>query len=538
MVPILAGWPKGEGRVDALESAGPMEQLAGMAVIPIIIPAPSKPAAAIARRASEWARLSRTPWRELRRMQDALVRRLVVERVHPFSAHYRRVMREARVDPRSIKGVDDLRRLPFTTKHDLLQAASDERTRRDFVLQPTPELVKQHWPLGRKLALLSKEAKEELRREYTPNFVTFTTGRSSEPVAFAYTPHDIDALHKVGGRMLDVHDIADPAARIVNLFPFAPHLAFWQASFAGLETGRFVLSTGGGKVMGTSGNIRLVERIQPQALIGTPGFLYHLLRQAREEGKRFSKVERVILGAEKVPPGLKKKIAEVLAEMGSDRAVVSGTYGFTEARMAFSECPTGHEHSSGYHTYPDLCVFEVVDPETGEPVQEGAKGELVYTPLDGRGTTVLRYRTGDLAIGGVSTEPCPWCGRTVPRIHSDLRRVSDQRALELTKIRGTLVDLSAMGAILSGIAEVVEWQVAIAKLRDDPLELDVFTVRVSLKPGADATLAKEKIRRELHDALEVTPNAVEVLDDARMLELLGMETELKEKRFLDLRPKA
>jgi phenylacetate-coenzyme A ligase PaaK-like adenylate-forming protein len=235
---------------------------------------------------------------------------------------------------------------------------------------------------------------------------------------------------------------------------------------------------------------------------------------------------------------LKKKIAEVLAEMGSDRAVVSGTYGFTEARMAFSECPTGHEHSSGYHTYPDLCVFEVVDPETGEPVEEGAKGELVYTPLDGRGTTVLRYRTGDLAIGGVSTEPCPWCGRTVPRIHSDLRRVSDQRALELTKIRGTLVDLSAMGAILSGIAEVVEWQVAIAKLRDDPLELDVFTVRVSLKPGADANLAKEKIRRELHDALEVTPNAVEVLDDARMLELLGMETELKEKRFLDLRPKA
>jgi hypothetical protein len=95
-----------------------------------------------------------------------------------------------------------------------------------------------------------------------------------------------------------------------------------------------------------------------------------------------------------------------------------------------------------------------------------------------------------------------------------------------------------MGSILSGIAEVVEWQVAIGKLHDDPLELDVFTVRVSLKQGADPAQAREKIRRELHDSLEVAPNAVEVHDEARMLELLGMETELKEKRFLDLRPKA
>lgn len=471
-------------------------------------------------------------------MQDALLRRAIRERIYPFSAHYRRMMDAAKVDPRSIKGVDDLRRLPFTTKADLLAAAGDEQRRRDFVLAPTPELVKRHWPLGKKLGLLSRGAKEDLRREYTPNFVTFTTGRSSEPVAFAYTPHDLDALHKVGGRMLDVHAIADPAARIVNLFPFAPHLAFWQACFAGFETGRFVLSTGGGKTMGTSGNIRLVDRVQPEVLIGTPGFLYHLLREAQAEGKRLSKVERVILGAEKVPPGLKKKIAETLAEMGSPRAIVSGTYGFTEARMAFSECPVGHDESSGYHLYPDLCVFEVVDPESGEPVKEGEKGELVYTPLDGRGTTVLRYRTGDLAVGGIRHEPCPWCGRTVPRIHSDLRRVSDQRALALTKIRGTLVDLSAMGTLLSGLPEVVEWQVAISKLHDDPLELDVFTVRVSLKAGCDEQAAKERIRRELHDSLEVSPNAVEVHPNAKMLELLGMETELKEKRFLDLRPKS
>jgi len=506
-------------------------------IVPIFIPMAHTSGWSTRRRAEEWAKLARTPWKTLRERQDALVRKLIQERVYPFSAHYRRLMDEQRIDPRSIRSVDDLRRLPFTTKQDLLTSAGNEERRRDFVLAPSPELVRKHWPWHKKLTLLGSAGKEDLRREYTPNFVTFTTGRSSEPVAFAYTPHDLEALLKVGGRMLDVHAIHDPQARIVNVFPFAPHLAFWQATFAGFETGRFVLSTGGGKVMGTSGNIRLVDRMQPAVLIGTPGFLYHLLRQAQDEGKRFTKVERVILGAEKVPSGLKKKIAETLAEMGSTQAVVSGTYGFTEARMAYSECPTPHDASSGYHTYPDLCVFEVVDPVSGEPVRDGEKGELVYTPLDGRGTTVLRYRTGDLAVGGMQTEPCPWCGRTVPRIHSDLRRVSDQRALNLTKIRGTLVDLSAMGTLLSGLPDVLEWQVAIAKLHDDPLELDVFTVRVSLRAGAEPAAARERIRRELHDTLEVSPNAIEVHSNAQMLEFLGMETELKEKRFLDLRPK-
>ena len=115
----------------------------------------------------------------------------------------------------------------------------------------------------------------------------------------------------------------------------------------------------------------------------------------------------------------------------------------------------------------DLGVFELVDPLSGEPVGEGVTGEIVYTPIAGHGTILCRYRTGDLAVGGMTWEPCPHCGRTVPRIASELKRSSDQKAMSLTKIKGTLVDLPAMGETLSSMPDVEEWQVVIKKVNDE-----------------------------------------------------------------------
>jgi phenylacetate-coenzyme A ligase PaaK-like adenylate-forming protein len=488
---------------------------------------------------SRWSALARADRADLRRLQDERLATHVRERLYPFSAHYRRVFDAAGVRPSEIRTVADLARLPFTTKQDLLEAQSDPARKRDFVLIPTPDLIKAHWPLGKKLELLlgGEAAREKLRRDFTPNFVTFTTGRSSDPVVFAYTPYDLAILSESGARMLDVHGIEDVNARIVNTFPFAPHLAFWQATLAGFETGRMMLSTGGGKVMGTAGNVRLMERMQPTVLIGTPGFMYHVLREAADKGTKLDQVNLVILGAEKVTPGLKEKMAEALARMGSRNVTISGTYGFTEARMAFSECPAKHDESPGYHVYPDLGVFEVVDVESGRVLGEGETGELVYTPIDGHGTVLCRYRTGDLAVGGITSEPCPWCQRTVPRIQSELRRASDQRSMSLTKIKGTLVDLSSMGSLLSNLAEVEEWQVVLQKQNDDPHDLDQLVVRLSLKSGTDPVAYEKRVREELLIGVEVAPNRVEFKTTPEMLEVLGMETEMKEKRFLDRRPK-
>ena len=214
---------------------------------------------------SRWSSLARAPRAELEDIQRRALQRFVREELYPFSAHYRRAFDAAGLKPRDVRTIDDLRRLPLTTKKDLLDAQVDPARKRDFVLVPAPETIRAHWPLRRKLPLLlgGASAREELRYEYTPNFVTFTTGRSSEPVLFAYTPHDLELLCEVGARMLDVHDIGDPAARILNMFPFAPHLAFWQTTLAGFRTGRMMIPTGGGKLLGTSGNLRMAKLFAP-----------------------------------------------------------------------------------------------------------------------------------------------------------------------------------------------------------------------------------------------------------------------------------
>src|SRR5207302_5618883 len=102
---------------------------------------------------------------------------------------------------------------------------------------------------------------------------------------------------------------------------------------------------------------------------------------------------------------------------------VVGTYGFTEAKLAWPECPFPHDQpSSGYHLYPDLAIIEVIDPQTGETQPTGKPGEVVFTPLDARGSVALRYRTSDYTDGGLTYEPCPYCGRSLPRLLGNISR--------------------------------------------------------------------------------------------------------------------
>jgi len=297
------------------------------------------------------------------------------------------------------------------------------------------------------------------------------------------------------------------------------------------------LSTGGGKVMGSSGDLRAITRLRADVLIGVPGYVYHLLRRASAEGLDLSSVRCVVLGAERVPPGLKAKICALLEQVGARDVRVFGTYGFTEARMAFAECPTRDNAYTGYHLYPDLAIFEVVDPATGEVVPEGADGELVFTPLHARASTVFRYRTGDRVRGGLQYGPCPHCGRTVPRISSDLTRESSLKDLQLLKVKGTLVNLEDCAMLLGSMPEVEEWQIELRKKDDDPLEVDELTVHLALRPGSDPEQAAGRVREKFHSHLELTPNHVRFLELDSMLKKIGMETEMKERRFVDCRPK-
>ena len=205
--------------------------------------------------------------------------------------------------------------------------------------------------------------------------------------------------------------------------------------------------------------------------------------------------------------------------------------------MAFAECPTPDNAYTGYHLYPDLAIFEVINPETGEVVPDGEDGELVFTPLKARASTVFRYRTGDRVRGGLRYEPCPHCGRTVPRISSDLTRESSLKDLQLLKVKGTLVNLEDAAMLLGSMPEVEEWQIELRKKDDDPHEVDEMVVHLSVKPGSSEQAATNSVQELFKSRLEISPNQVQFLGLDSMLQKIGMETEMKEKRFLDARPK-
>ncbi len=461
--------------------------------------------------------------------------------MYPFSPWYKALFDKHSIRPGHIRRVEDLADVPFTSKNDLLATPEDPDRPRRFVLHPSPELIRAHWPALQKVQLLAQRTlfgkervRKDLRREYYPIFVTFTTGRSAVPVPFFYSGHDLDNLTESGLRLTDTLAFREDD-RGLNLFPYAPHLAFWQVAMGGIAAGTLVMHTGGGKVAGTEGNLRALERIKPHIILGVPGYLYHLMREALKRDLRIEGVREVVFGADSVPPGLKQKAHMLMEKLGSPNVSVLGTYGFTEARMAWGECPTPDGSSSGYHVFPDMGIFEVINPDTGEVLPHEADGELVYTPLTGRGTTVFRYRTGDLVEGGINHEPCPYCGRTLPRISSRLSRVSSVHTINLKKVKGTLINLEELGRVLADDLEIEEWQVELRKKDNDPHEVDELVVNIALKAGADQAGVEARIRERIKSHCEISPNLVRFLEIEQLLDKLGMEREMKEKRFVDAR---
>src|SRR5439155_5203579 len=352
---------------------------------------------------AKWQEL---PEKILRRLQAEKFRRYLGQGVWPFSAHYRALFGQLGLSTDSFRSLDDLQRLPFTSKTDLLNTPANPQRLKDFLLIPEEQaLARRTSTLLRALLRGRERVKRGLEAEFRPIFMTTTTGRSADPIPFFYSQHDLANLTLAGDRLFEVCG-TQRQWRAVSLFPYAPHLAFWQTHYGGAAFGVFTASTGGGKVMGTDGNLRLIGKIKPNVLIGMPTFIYHVLQQAVEREMRFENLRQIVLGGEKVPDGMRRKLAHLAGELGADEMDIVATYGFTEAKMAWGECPgAGDEAPGGYHLYPDLGIVEVIDPKTGEALPPGHAGELVFTPLDARGTVVLRYRTGDVIDGGLVYEP-------------------------------------------------------------------------------------------------------------------------------------
>jgi phenylacetate-coenzyme A ligase PaaK-like adenylate-forming protein len=463
------------------------------------------------------------------------LRNYLKHRVLPFSAHYRRLFDEYHIRPEDIRSMDDWHRVPFSSKADF---AGSREKQREFVLIPDQhKLSREPRVIMNALFHGRGYAKEKLEAEFRPVLLTSTTGRSSEPVPFLYTKHDLAHLDVSGRRIMEVGR-SSVDFRHVSTFPYAPHLAFWQTHHAGLGFGTFMLSTGGGKTLGTDGNIAIIDRIQPDIVIGMPTFVYHVLHQAVEEKRSWPNLKRIVLGGEKTPQGLRAKLRELCSQLGSLGTHILSIYAFTEAKMAWPECPTmPHEGASGWHLYPDLGIVELVDPASGAPVPEGSPGEIVFTPLDARGTVVLRYRTGDIAEGGLTWDACPNCGRRCPRLIGPISRVSERRTLNLEKLKGTLVDFNVLDHLLDDQRGVAAWQIELRKLHDDPLECDEVVLHVAPDEHANETGLREVLNRRFHEVTELKPNAIVFHPVRELREMLGVGRLLKEEKIADHRPK-
>lgn len=483
---------------------------------------------------TQWQRL---PKEVILRLQAEKLHRYLRDVVVPFSAHYRDLFHKHGLRADSIRSVEDLEQIPFTSKVDLVNTPEHPQRAKDFVLIPDQQiLARRPSTILRALFRGRDQVRREMELEYRPIFMTSTTGRSADPIPFLYTNHDIDRLSVAGQRVMEICN-AKRDYRLLNMFPYAPHLAFWITHYASTEFGVFTVGTGGGKVMGTDGNLRLIQKIKPDVLIGMPTFLYHVLQHAVEEGIRCDTLKRLVLGGEKAAEGMRRKLRNLAAKLGSPNVDVVATYGFTEAKMAWAECPFAVDDSpSGYHLYPDLGIFEVVDPKTGITVPEGESGELVFTPLDARGTVVLRYRTGDIIEGGLVYSPCPHCGRTVPRLLGKISRNSEIKSMQIDKLKGTLVDFNQLEHVLDDAPNVGAWQLEIRKCNDDPLELDELVLHVQKLTD----VPEERLSRELNNRFlertEIRPNRIVYHDVDEMRNLLGVGTQLKEQKVVDRRP--
>ncbi len=489
-------------------------------------------------------KLLQTHWHQLpeatiRALQIVKLRRYLRETVLPASAQYRNVFRQLGITADDIRTFDDWARIPFTYKSDLLATPDNPQKARDFLLLPDRnKLARKPSTIMRAIFRGRQYAQRVLEDEYRPVFLTSTTGRSADPVAFVYTQHDLENLKRGANRIFQIAG-ADRADKMLNMFPYAPHLAFWLAHYGSTTFGCFMASTGGGKVMGTDGQISFLKKVSPDVLIGMPTFVYHTLHEAAEEGVRCPSLRRIVLGGEKVPDGMRAKLNDLAMELGSHGCDIVSTYGFTEAKMAFTECPAqAGESPSGFHCFPDHGLFEIVDPQTGKPVPPGHPGEIVYTPLDARGTVVLRYRTGDCISEGLVHDECPHCGRRMPRLAGKISRSSAVQEMQLGKLKGTLVDFNELEHLLDDARNIGAWQLELRKLHDDPMEVDELVLHVHKLNGVDKLYLEDEARTCFTAHTEVQPNRVVFHTAEEMRRLQGVGQEMKEKKVVDHRPKA
>ncbi len=452
---------------------------------------------------------------EQSKMQNKKIK-IMVQEVARYHPAYKKMMKENNIDPSSINSVDVfIKKFPFTSKKDIAPTDENPFMPSYYIMQKTKDI------------------------EYQPRFMIATTGRTAFSTPFWYSRWDLENIMMVvANRINEVTGMNDKDV-IINSFPYSPHLAFWLVYYATTGTGKTAIHTGGGKILGTQKIVELTMGTKGTVFFGVPGYIYHVFKTALGSDRFLQDIRLLITGGDRCTRAFRKRIIDLLNSMNAQDPKICAAYGFTESRIAPLECPNPEGvdgELTGYHTYPDLEFWYCINPKTGERVGPEEKGELVWSALGGHGTIVMNYRTGDIAEKGIKYEKCPYCGRTVPIISSMISRVSEVKDVKFDKVKGTLIDLNQFYTIMPEYEAIDEWQIILQ--RGDSM-LDKMIVNVSPKKSKKLKEKKfiENLMNYIKEKMEISPNIINLMSPDEISRSLGMETQLKEKRILDLRPK-
>lgn len=376
----------------------------------------------------------------IRALQDE---RLVAQVHHVYEnvSYYRRLMEEKGVVPGDIRGTSDLYKLPFLSKNDLREA----------------------YPYG----LLAVDKSECVR-------IHSTSGTTGKRVIAFYTQHDIDlwddccarAIMAAGGTKDDVVQVS---------YGF------------GLFTGGAGLNGGSHKVGSltlpmSSGNtdrqLQFMTDLGATIICCTPSYAAYLGESIAERGiKDDIKLKAGIFGAEAWSEEMRKDLEKALGIKAYD------IYGLTEISgpgVAY-ECSDQH----GMHINEDHFIPEIIDPETGEVLPYGEKGELVFTSITKEAFPLLRYRTRDITV--LTDDPCP-CGRSFVKMARPMGRSDDMMI-----VKGVNVFPSQIEAVLLQQGLPANYQIVVDRVNNS----DTIDVLVEMTPEifSDMTgsiTAKEK----------------------------------------------
>jgi phenylacetate-CoA ligase len=423
--------------------------------------------------------IERMPHKELLELQEKRLK-YIVRYVYEYSRFYRDRFDKAGVKPEDIKTLSDVVKLPFTKKSDL----------RDT------------YPYGMLCVPLNKIIRFHA-----------SSGTTGKPTVVAYTKSDIDEWTASMARALT--SIGLGRGDIV------------QVSYGyGLFTGGLGLHYGveaiGASALPTSvGNterqVELMVDMGTTAIACTPSYFLHINEVAERMGVEIknTKLKAGVFGAEPWSEETRKRIENATGIKAYD------IFGTSElSGPLFTEC----QYQNGIHIWGDQFLIEVIDPETGEQLSEGERGELVATTLVKEAMPLIRFKIGD--ITKLNTEKCS-CGRTHPRIMRILGRTDS-----MIVVRGINVFPSQVEAALMQIPEVGEHFQIIVERKG---ALDEMTVQVEVTPQAfsdkveEILKLKQKVEHKLKNILNLETN-VELVEYGTLPRSMGKAQRVIDKR--------